>query len=235
MAAIVPTGPGDAFGICWLDGRAGATSDYGEGGTSLYWADHSGESFGPEVLLDPRVCDCCKTSAAPGAQGPLVAYRDREPTERRDISVVRRDGATWSAPRPVRGDGWSLSACPTNGPAIAAVGERASVAWFTGADGTPSVWVSASADGGRRFHDAIRIDGSTAVAWLERDGKNAEIRVRRVGPDGNAGPPVVVANTSPARASGYPSIAAAGGTDVVVAWIDTGPPSRVKAATITLR
>lgn len=250
MAMILPTGPRDAFGICWLDGRSGAMSEYGEGGTSLYWADWTGEGFGQEVLLDERVCDCCKTSAARGPRGPMVAYRDRGEAERRDIAIVRRDGSGWSTPQPVRGDGWSLSACPTNGPSIAARGDHAAVAWFTGADATPSVWVALSTDGGTAFGAAVRIDGgapvgrvesttltdgSTAVVWLERKGKNAEVRVRRVDPLGGLTAPVVVATTSPARASGYPSIVAVGPRNVLVAWIETGSPGRVRAADVTLR
>lgn len=250
MATILPTGPHDAFGICWLDGRSGALSEYGEGGTSLYWADWTGEGFSPEVLLDERACDCCKTSATLGPQGPLVAYRDRGESERRDLAVVRRDGTGWSAPKLVRGEGWSISACPTNGPSIAARGARVAVAWFTGADATPSVWVARSTDGGATFGSAVRIDGgapvgrveatmladgSTAVVWLERNGKDAEVRVRRVGPEGGLSAPVIVAKTSPARASGYPTLAATGPEDVLVAWIETGSPSRLRAAAVTLR
>jgi hypothetical protein len=250
MATILPTGPRDAFGICWLDGRSGALSEYGEGGTSLYWADWTGEGFSPEVLLDERVCDCCKTSAALGTQGPLVAYRDRSEAERRDLAVVRRDGAGWSAPRMVRGEGWSISACPTNGPSIVARGDRAAVAWFTAADAKPSVWVAPSTDGGATFGTAVRIDGgspvgrveatmladgSTAVVWLERTAKAAELHVRRVGPDGGLGSPLVVAETSAARASGYPTLAATGDRDVLVAWIETGSPGRIRAATVKLR
>jgi hypothetical protein len=249
MATLLSTGSGGAFGICWLDGRSGELSDYGKGGTSLYWADWAGDDFGPEVLLDDRVCDCCKTSAARGKDGALVAFRDRSETEKRDIAVVRRDGTTWSAPKPVRGDGWSLTACPTNGPSVAARGDHAAIAWFTGADATPSVWVALSADGGTTFGTGSRIDGgapvgrveatiladgSAAVVWLERKGKDAEVRVRRIGPEGTLNAPVTVATTSPARASGYPTIAAAGKRDVLVAWIETGSPGRVRAAAATL-
>ena len=250
MATILPTGTRDAFGICWLDGRSGALSEYGFGGTALYWADWAGEGFSPEVLLDDRVCDCCKTSAALGPRGPLVAYRDRREGERRDLAVVRRDGAGWSAPKLVRGEGWSISACPTNGPSIAARGDRAAVTWFTAADVKPSVWVAPSTDGGATFGTAVRIDGgspvgrveatmladgSTAVVWLERNGKDAEIRVRRVGPEGGLSAPVTVARTSPARASGYPTLTATGDRQVLVAWIETGPPSRIRAAAVKLR
>jgi hypothetical protein len=249
MATLVPADGDGAFGLCWLDGRAGSLSDYGGGGTSLYWADWSADGFGPELLLDGRVCDCCKTSAALAPSGPIVAYRDRSATEQRDVSIVRRDEASWSPPQPVHDDGWSLSACPTNGPSIAARGDRTTVAWFTGANAAPSVWAAASADGGKTLGAPLRIDGgapvgrveatmlddaSAAIVWLERKGEKAEVRVRRVGPDGALAAPVVVATTSPARASGYPSITAEDGRDVLVAWTETGPPSRVRAALVTL-
>jgi hypothetical protein len=249
MATLVPAGDDGAFGICWLDGRAGARSEYGEGGTALYWADWSGSGFGDERLLDERVCDCCKTAAARGPSGPVVAYRDRSVADMRDISVIRRDGMAWSAPQSVHGDGWTLTACPTNGPSIAIRGDRAAVAWFTGANAKPSVWVALSPDGGRTLGAPIRIDagapvgrveatmladGSTAVAWLERKGPDAEVRVRRVAPDGRLTHPVIVAKTSPARASGYPSIVEEGDNRVLLAWTETGTPGRIHAASITL-
>lgn len=249
MATLVPATAGDSFGICWLDGRAGALSDYGEGGTSLYWADWTGNGFGPDILLDARVCDCCKTSAATSPSGPVVAYRDRSDGERRDIAVIRREGAGWANPQPVHQDGWTLTACPTNGPAIATQGERTAVAWFTGANATPSVWTALSPDGGKTLGAPVRLDGgapvgrveaamladgSIAVVWYERHGADAEVRVRRVAPDGALSSPVVVAKTSPSRASGYPTIATEGGRDVLVGWTEPGSTGRVHASVVTL-
>jgi hypothetical protein len=249
MATLLPEPHGGGFGICWLDGRAGALSEYGLGGTSLYWADWKGDGFAPELVLDPRVCDCCKTSAAPGPKGPIVAYRDRGDEERRDIAVVRRDGAQWSAPQPVHGDGWELLACPTNGPAVATDGDRMSVAWFTGAKATPSVWVATSRGGGAPVGAPVRVDGgapvgrvdatmladgSTVVVWLERKGKDAEVRVRRVAPEGGLTRPVVVATTSPSRASGYPSLTADGARGVLVTWTEPGAVGRIHAAIVTV-
>lgn len=248
MASLLPFGDEGEFGISWLDGRAGARSDYGEGGTSLYWAEWSGSGFGAERLLDDRVCDCCQTSSAQGPAGPLVAYRDRTASDMRDISVLRREGAVWSTPLPVHADGWMLTACPTNGPSITARGERAAVTWFTGANGKPAVWTAFSSDGGKTIGDPVRVDagdpigrvesvmlgdGSTAVSWLERKGKLAEVRVRRIAPDGKPAHPVIVARTSPMR-SGYPSIVEEGDKTVLLAWTETGTPDRVHAARIDL-
>jgi len=250
MASLVAAPEGNGFGVAWLDGRAGALSDYGEGGTGLYWADATETGFAPEVALDTRVCDCCKTSAAWTSGGPVVAYRDRADDERRDISVITRRGGAWSKPADVRRDGWVLTACPTNGPVVAASGERTAVAWFSGGGGEKAVRAALSTDGGATLGPAVRLDGgdpvgrveaallpdgSAAVVWLERTGNGAEVRARRVAPDGTAAPPVTVAATSPSKKSGYPRIAATGPRDVLVAWVDTAEAKpRVRAAAVTL-
>jgi len=248
MAAVVPGAAGGTFGICWLDGRAAATSEYGDGGTSLYWADWNGKGFGPETLLDPRVCDCCKTSAAMMRTGPVVAYRDRDDTDTRDISMVRRATAAWTEPAPVSTDGWTLTACPTNGPAIAGFADRAAVAWFTGAGSKPAVWAAVSTDGGATLGAPVRIDegspvgrveaaalpdGSTAVVWLERKGEQAHVRARRIAPDGTLKPSIDIATTSPSRSSGYPAVVLED-ANVLVAWTETGPAGRVRASAFTL-
>jgi len=248
MATLLPQ-TGGGFGVCWLDGRAGALSEYGEGATALYWSEWSGNAFGPETQLDARVCDCCKTAVAQGPAGPVIAYRDRDPKDLRDISIIRKEGAAWSQPVAVHDDGWTLSACPTNGPAIATGGARTAVAWFTGAHSAPSVWASVSEDGGATLQAPVRIDGgapvgrvdaamladgSTAIVWLERKDDRAEIRVRRLTAEGTLTAPVVVDTTSPSRASGYPSIVPGEARDVLVAWTETGTPTQVRAAAVTL-
>jgi hypothetical protein len=250
MATLIPFEREGRFGIAWLDGRAGEKSENGTGGTALYWADWEGAGFGPETLLDPRVCDCCKTAAASRASGPIVAYRDRADDERRDIGIVSESDGRWSAPRRVRDDGWKLTACPTNGPAIATLGPRAAVAWFTAASAAPSVWAALSADAGTSYQKPARLDGghplgrvdavmlpdgSAAVVWLEKSGDRAEVRARRLPPDGAPGPGVNVATTGASRASGYPRICGEGDREVLVVWTDTtGSAPRVKGAQVTL-
>jgi len=249
MASIVPAAEGEGFSIVWLDGRAGELTEDGRGGTALYASESDGRQFSAETLLDPRVCDCCKTSAALAPSGPIVAYRDRAEGERRDISLVTRASGGWSAPRAVHDDGWSLTACPTNGPSVAAQGDRVAVAWFTGARSTPSVWAATSGDAGATLSAPVRVDGgspsgrvevamlddgSAAVVWLEKLGERGEVRVRRVAPDGVAAPPVTVATTSASRASGYPRIAALSGHRVLVAWTEIGTGSRVRVSVVEL-
>ena len=95
----------------------------------------------------------------------------------------------WEAPITVHSDGWEFWGCPVNGPAIDAVGEIASVAWFTVANEVAAVKVAFSDDGGRNFGAPVRIDqgnpmgrvdlemledGTALVSWVEwAEGKEA--------------------------------------------------------------
>ena len=47
-----------------------------------------------DMLVAPRVCDCCPTAAADTADGPIVAFRGRTADEIRDIYVTRLDGSS---------------------------------------------------------------------------------------------------------------------------------------------
>jgi len=249
LATLVPGLSGAPFGIVWLDGRAGEGTAHGEGGTALYWASWNGGSFDAEVLIDPRVCDCCKTAAAVAAAGPIVAYRDRGDDERRDISLSLHVSGDWSPPVSVREDGWRLTACPTNGPSITARADLVWAAWFSGAGSDPAVRATWSTDGGRTLADAVRVDGgnpsgrvdaailpdgAAAIVWLERKRDRAEVRVRRARPGGSLSEAIVAGETSASRKSGYPRVAAVGGRDVLVAWVETGEPGRLRASVVTL-
>ena len=239
------------IGAVWLDGRkyaaeAGAT----EQGAPPHEMTLRAAVIGPggvirdEVLLDGRTCDCCPTSAALTSRGPVVVYRDRSADEVRDISVVRRVDGRWTGPRPLHEDGWVISACPVNGPAVAARDERVAVAWFTAAGGTHRVRVAFSEDAGATFGPPFPVDdgaplgrvdlellsdGSALVTWLEGSGEEARILARAVTPDGQAGPVMLVSPASGERASGFPR-AAVLGDRVLFAWTDAGEPARIRVA-----
>jgi hypothetical protein len=140
---------------------------------------------------------------------------------------------TWTTPAPVHRDGWRIAACPTNGPAVAAAGDRVAVSWFTAAGDRAQVLVAFSSDAGATFAPPIRVDGGTPtgwadvlllddgralVSWLERTGDGTgEIRLRAVAPSGAETTTVTVARASSGRATGIPMMARAG-ADVIVAW-----------------
>lgn len=236
--------PGAGLGLVWLDGRD-------ERSMTLRASTVTAGKTGDETVVDPRVCECCPTSAARTANGVIVAYRDRSENDVRDISVVRFAGGAWSAPVTVHRDAWQINGCPVNGPVVAASGNTVAVAWFTVAGGTPHTYVSFSTDGGVRFGEPFGVDvdptlgrlamvmadaNRVLVSSLERSAGGPRLVVRAVGRDGRASQLAVIADTSADRQSGFARMAVSG-TRVVFAWTDfrAGSPTSVKVATSVLQ
>lgn len=156
--------PGGGFTAVWLDGRKYATAA-SEAGREMTLRSTRFDADGAQqevALLDPRICDCCQTSAAYARDTLVVVYRDRSPEEIRDIWSVRRTADGWQEPVPVATDGWMLPGCPVNGPAIATHGDLAVVAWFTMQAGDPQVRLAFSRDRGASFSEPIIIDRAVA-------------------------------------------------------------------------
>lgn len=228
--------------LVWLDGRQTADTAV-KGAMALYAGslDRAGKVAG-ETMLDGRVCDCCQTALARTSEGLIAVYRDRSDQEVRDISAVRQVKGRWSEPVKVAADGWVYRACPVNGPSIAADGRRVSVAWFTGADGTPRVKLARSPDAGATFGAPIQIDdgnplgrtdvellpdGSALVTWLEIVGDQAEWRVKRMGAGGKVIGRWTVGSAPRTRQAGFARSALSGG-DLFVAWTAPGPGGGVR-------
>ncbi|MBJ6979170.1 sialidase family protein [Luteimonas sp. MC1895] len=234
--------PQDGLGIAWLDGRntAGAHAAGGVGAdgamTLRATSFDAGLRGGAEVEIDASVCDCCQTSAAVTARGPLLVYRGRTAGEVRDILATRLDGDAWTPPKPVHADGWEMAACPVNGPAVAAHGEAAVVGWYTAASGEPEVRVAHSADAGDSFAAPVVLDagdavhGRVAVAldpaqawilWLREDGEGQSLWLSRRSPDlATEYQRLEVARLAGrGRGTGFPQLAVAGGVAHVV-WTD---------------
>jgi hypothetical protein len=252
---FVALAPLDAarMGILFLDGRETKRAD---GAMTLRFTSLSRAAPPePDVRLDDRVCDCCQTALARTSRGLVAAYRDRSPDEVRDIAVVRLESGRWTAPVIPAADGWQIHACPVNGPALAAAGERVALAWFTMAGEAPRVKLAFSDDAGASWGppqvvddgqpigrvDVVlprgpaggRGDGSAVVSWLEQTENGASLRLRRVGSGPTASASVSLAGTSAARSSGFPRLAAADG-ELVVAWRDASDPGRLVTALVEL-
>jgi hypothetical protein len=179
----------------------------------------------------------------------VIAYRDRSPEEVRDIAVVRKTADGWTKPRLLHADGWKITGCPINGPQADARGKRVAVAWFTAAAEHGRAYVAFSDDAGASFGmpividdgkpvgrvDVVMLDSDTAVAtWSEQTATGAELRARRVPRNGKPGPSVKVADSSAARAAGFPR-AAVMGRDVYVAWTEqTAVTKRVHVSLVRL-
>lgn len=241
---------GDGFSAVWLDARksdkAGA---HPHQEMMLYTSTNATAPVASEIQLDDRTCDCCQTTVAITGQGPMVAYRDRTADEIRDIYYVRRVGGKWTEPRVVHDDGWRIDACPVNGPMLAAAGDRVAIAWYTGASDKPRVNVAFSSDAGATFGAPIAVDegapvgrvaavllpdGSALVSWIERtEGNAAAVRLRHVSEREGAGHTFTVAESSTARASGFPRMVAMG-SQVYFSWTVSGTPSEVRVARLSI-
>jgi hypothetical protein len=238
FVSIFPLADGGS-GLVWLDGRRFAA---GEEMMTLRarTLDASGNP-GPETLVDDMICDCCQTDAAITSKGAVVVYRDRTEGEVRDIYASSLIDGVWTSGHPVHQDGWVIPACPVNGPAVDARGDDVVVAWFSAPGDSARVQVAFSTDAGASFGPPSRLDAGnpggrvdvtllpdgTAIAlWIERAGEQgAELRVRRVRPDGALGAPALVAASSAERASGFPRMVPDGQGRLVFAWTDVSGAS----------
>jgi hypothetical protein len=255
----------DAIGIAWLDGRkaaaAGAEHMHADTAHAAHHADGAAMTLraanfdatmarSGEVELDPMTCDCCSTDAVVTAQGALLAYRDRDADEIRDIVAVRRTAQGWSKPQPVHADRWKMPACPLNGPAVDARGDEVVVAWYSAPNDQPVLQLARSHDGGAHFDPPVAIDRGDAVAgrvdvaldgdsawllWLREDGSGQSLQIaRQAGAAANPQRSVVARLQGRGRATGYPQLAVRQGLAHAV-WTDIvdGVPrlrgARVKA------
>ena len=255
FVSMVPHGKSGFF-VSWLDGRKTSGTAHGS------HEDHGGDAMtlrGAEIdefakitndtELDPRVCDCCQTSATITQNGPLVAYRDRSKDEIRDISVVRQVNGQWLHPQTIGDDNWQIAGCPVNGPSVDSFKNSVAVAWFTAARGEGEVQVCFSKDNGAAFQKPIRLDSGNAtgrvdlvmlnaleavVLWMEPDGENELLQLMKITSEGIKGNPITITKTSAERASGFPQLEKIGNR-LMIAWTDvSGEHATIKTATLSL-
>ena len=241
--------PGAGLGLICLDGRAmkaGHDGHSGGGGDmsvrgAIY--DQKGKQIS-EAAVDLRVCECCPTTAAVTADGPIVAYRDRSATEIRDIYVSRLVAGKWTEGVPVHRDNWQIAACPVNGPALSANGKTVALAWFTAKGDQGHNYVAFSTDSGKSFGKPVQLDdasalgrvdvallddGSAAATWIEFGDGKSQFKMRRVRPSGERSTAITVSGLAAGRSSGYPRMARFG-NELIFAWTESATPSRVLTA-----
>ncbi len=243
FVSIFPSGEG--VGVAWLDGREYASSPVdGEtgSGTQLRTA-----TLGLELLrsadgvIDELVCDCCQTDVAMATSGPVVVYRNRTSDEIRDIYVARLLDGHWEQGRAIAVDGWKVTGCPVNGPAVSAVGQTVAVAWFTSSpedrvqiafSGNSAANFGAAIDVGAhsplgRVDVALLANGDAVVSWLESS-TPGRLVARRISADGGTGPIMDIVPMTTERNSGFPQMVA-DGNRLIFAWTEVADgTSRVR-------
>jgi hypothetical protein len=223
----------DQFFVTWLDGRETVGKGPGGGQMTLRGAFITSEGkIVNDVELDPRICDCCQTSAAKTANTILVAYRDRSEEEIRDISVTRLVDGSWTQPITIGNDNWKIPGCPVNGPSIDTYEHSVAIIWFTAASGEGDVKVAFSDNSGESFGPSYRIDTGSAtgrvdiamindkdaaVLWMQPLGDDEVIYLMKINSQGYTGNPIIISKTSPERASGFPQLELLGDT-LYFAW-----------------
>ncbi len=231
-------------GAVWLDGRAIANGGQNETefvGTQLRTAVVQGNQRQSESVVDPVVCDCCQTDLAIARSGPVAVYRNRTRAEIRDIYVAREVDGKWQPGKLVSHDGWEITGCPVNGPAINARDDQVVVAWFT-AHPTNRIQVAFSSDSAQAFDAAIDVgaanpigrvdvallnDGDAIVSWLEKG--VGELLIRRVSLEHGLGEIQRITKMATHRDAGFPQMIARE-EELVFAWTDTsGDQSRVRS------
>ena len=171
--------PDGSLRVSWLDGRFtkqdGAVDHHahghaGGGAMTLRTARvHPDGSVTDREELDHRVCDCCNTATAVAGDRTMVVYRDRSEREIRDIYYVLADErGEWSSPQPVFEDGWEVTGCPVNGPAVAAnAGGGFAVAWYTAAAGRPRIQFARYDTLTARFSPPVLLDSLNSLGRVD--------------------------------------------------------------------
>jgi hypothetical protein len=246
--------------ISWLDGRNtrpdtsskmshsdSQPMDHGRGGMTLRAGifDVDGQTE-TEWELDDLVCDCCQTSSAMTASGPVVVYRNRTENEIRDTYITRLIEGQWSEPLVVYADNWQIAGCPVNGPSVASNQGVTAVAWFTAQDDIPRVKLALSTDDGKTFNkplivadnatvgrisSAVLASGDVVVSWLKSDGADAEIILARYSQNGTLIEKLGIAKTKSSRRSGFPVITSQG-NDVYITWTEVFDEPQVKVSRV---
>ncbi|MBT5225221.1 MAG: hypothetical protein HOM19_07300 [Candidatus Marinimicrobia bacterium] len=237
--------------MVWLDGRemAGGHGHESAGDMNLYTTSFDRDfKQRHDISLDAMVCECCPTTAVQLEKVTIVAYRDRTPSEVRNINILRKVNGKWENPYPVNEDGWIIPGCPVNGPKLAAKNGKVAIAWFTAPDGESQINVAFSNNQGKTFSDPIRVDAGdsqgrvdlewldekTIVAsWLDAKEEYSSIVYRKIDINGTLSEISYVESLGGGRGIGYPQFELME-DQILFVWTDPLGKNQIKSRWIDL-
>jgi len=237
--------------MVWLDGRemAGGHGHESAGDMNLYTTSFDRYfKQGDDISMDAMVCECCPTTAVQLEKVTIVAYRDRTPSEVRNINILRKVNGEWENPYPVNEDGWIIPGCPVNGPKLAEKNGKVAIAWFTAPDGESQMNVAFSNNQGKTFSDPIRVDAGqsqgrvdlewldekTVVAsWLDAKEEYSSIVYRKIETNGTLSKISYVESLGGGRGIGYPQFELLE-DKILFMWTDPLEKNQIKSRWIDL-
>ncbi|MEZ5351405.1 MAG: sialidase family protein [Bryobacteraceae bacterium] len=158
--------PNGAIYVAWLDGRERGKGRPGTSAVYIARSTDKGATFAPPVRIALDVCPCCRPNIAFSSKGKVyVAWRGVLDGNVRDVFVASSSdqGATWSASARVAEDQWAINGCPHSGGAMATVGERLFISWYTVRDKQPRLYLAWSDDGGATFSQRTDVSGESVL------------------------------------------------------------------------
>jgi hypothetical protein len=246
--------PGGGVFAAWVDHREGARPSPGsEPSASLFYAlsGDGGQSWSDNRPLTDQACPSCRPAALSDASGLVaVAYRSAGGDLREPALAISRDrGVSFALDTVLVMDGWRLTTCPADGPALAMEGTGGGhYAWVTGA-GEGGAWVAPwRADGGlagmrRSLSDSLshtghprlaRLGEATLIALEGRpraDSTRGVVAVRALDPDGTLTPWLFLGADA-----GDGWMATSDDRSALVCWSERGDEGgRVRVARVTRR
>jgi len=203
--AVAPDG---TIYLLWIDKRdleraTAAGTEY-EGAALYYTVSRDrGATFVPNRKIKDHICECCRIAHAFDDEGRLVLFwRDVMTGSIRDHAIVRltSDGPVGPVQR-VTADDWQITACPHHGPGLAfGASGLMHIVWFTGVGPQgPGAFYGRLSAAGRMLgtpvrlgpavpttgHAVVHAEGAVVwVAWKERRGDGAVVRLMRSSDDG---------------------------------------------------
>jgi hypothetical protein len=123
---------GVVFVVC-LDGREKGGAP-GSAAVYLARSTDGGATFEQSVRVGTGACPCCRLFIV-FTDEPTVHVGFRKIFEGSvrvmDVSTSTDGGKNWGKPVRVAEDHWQINVCPHFGPALAVLGKRIFISWFT--------------------------------------------------------------------------------------------------------
>ena len=229
--------PDDSVHAYWIDAR----NMKPDGSNAMVYGAVSrdgGETFEKEhKVFEGEVCPCCQLTLDFLDDGAVLIGSRRATRENfRDSTVARSTdgGRTFTERTRLGGKHWQIEGCPLKPTVLAHERDNVYAAVFNGAYEPAGVQFFRSTDAGRSFSEPTALDPAAAVsdapamtrigdhlfvAWHAKAGGERRIHYR-VASDAGTGWSEVYEIDAPGLTgnSSYPSVAALGTNEVVLAW-----------------